>query len=122
MYLDLSKAFDTLNYDICVSKLEYFGITGIPLTLIKSYLINRFQYVQYENLTSELLEIKIDIPQGSILLSLFYSIFINDLVNSSRIFSLLVYADDTTINFNFEDFPANNRERAINKEIDKVNV
>ena len=114
MYLDLSKAFDTLNYDICVSKLEYFGITGIPLTLIKSYLINRFQYVQYENLTSELL--------GSILGSLFCSIFMNDLVNSSRLFLFLMYADDTTIYFNFEDFPANNGERAINKEIDKVNV
>ena len=43
VYLDLSKAFDTLNYDIFVSKLENYGIIGIPLALIKSYLINRFQ-------------------------------------------------------------------------------
>ena len=122
VYLDLSKAFDTLNYDIFVSKLEYYGIIGIPLALIKSYLINRFQYVQYENMTSELLEIKTGIPQGSILGPLFFSILINDLVNSSRLFSFFMYADDTTIYFNLEDFPANNREIAINKELDKVNV
>ena len=122
VYLDLSKAFDTLNYDIFVSKLEYYGIIGIPLALIKVYLINRFQYVQYENMTSELLEIKTGIPQGSILGPLFFSILINDLVNSSRLFSFLMYADDTTIYFNLEDFPANNREIAINKELDKVNV
>ena len=120
VYLDLSKAFDTLNYDIFVSKLEYYGIIGIPLALIKSYLINRFQYVQYENMISELLEIKTGIPQGSILGPLFFSILINDLVNSSRLFSFLMYADDTTIYFNLEDFPANNREIAINKELDKV--
>ena len=47
-----------INYDIFVSKIEYYGITGIPLALIKIYLINRFQYVQYKNMTSELLEIK----------------------------------------------------------------
>ena len=55
VYLELSKAFDTLNYDILVSTLKYYGIIGTPLALIKSYLINHFQYIQYENMTSELL-------------------------------------------------------------------
>ena len=87
VYLDLSKAFDTLNYDIFFSKLEFYCILGISLALIKTYLINRFQYVQYENMTSELVEITTGIPQGSILGLLFYSILINDLVNSSRSFS-----------------------------------
>ena len=73
-------------------------------------------------MTSELLKIKTGIPQGSILGTLFFSILINDLVNSSRLFSFLMYADDTTIYFNLEDFPAKNREIAINKELDKVNV
>ena len=73
-------------------------------------------------MTSELLKIIIGIPQCSILGPLFFSILINDLINSSRLFSFLMYADDTTIYFNFEDFPANNREIAINKELDKVNV
>ena len=48
VHLDLSKAFHTLNYDIFFSKLEFYGISGIPLALIKSYLINCFQYVQYD--------------------------------------------------------------------------
>ena len=72
-------------------------------------------------MTAELLEFKTGIQQGSILGSLFFSILINDLVNSSRLFSFLMYADDTTIYFNLEDFPADNREIAINKELDKVN-
>ena len=71
VYLDLSKAFDTLNYDIFFSKLDFYSISGIPLALIKRYLINRFQYVQYKNMTSALLEIKTGIPQGSILGPLF---------------------------------------------------
>ena len=72
VYLDLSKAFNMLNYDIFFSKLEFYCISEIPLALIKSYLINRFQYVQYENMTSELLEIKTGTPQGSILGPFFF--------------------------------------------------
>ena len=72
VYLNLSEAFYTQNYDIFFSKLEFYGISGISLALIKrSQLINRFQYVQYENMTSELLEIETGIPQGSILGPLF---------------------------------------------------
>ena len=56
VYLDLSKAFDTLNYDIFFSKLEFYDISEILLALIKSFLINRFQSVQYENMISELLD------------------------------------------------------------------
>ena len=86
IFLDLSKAFDTLNIDILLCKLKYYGIDGTSLNLIKSYLTNRFQYVQFENSESGLREIKTGIPQGSILGPLFFSVFINDLVNSSAKF------------------------------------
>ena len=119
IFLDLSKAFDTLNFDILLCKLKYYGIDGISLNLIKSYLINRFQYVQFENSESGLREIKTGIPQGSILGPLFFSIVINDLVNSSTKFRFLMYADDTTIYFNF---PLVNREFEINCELEKVNT
>ena len=110
IFLDLSKAFDTLNFNILLNKLQYYGIHGIALSLIKSYLTNRFQYVQFENSESDLLEIKTGIPQGSILGPLFFSIMINDLVKSSNKFKFLMYADDTTIYFNLEDFPLEDRE------------
>ena len=97
IFLDLSKAFDTLNFDILLCKLKYFGIDGISLNLIKSYLTNRFRYVQFENSETGLREIKTGIPQGSILGPLFISIVINDLVNSSTKFQFLMYADDTTL-------------------------
>ena len=110
LFLDLSKAFDTLNFSILLNKLEYYGIGGVSLNLIKSYLTNRYQYVKYENQASDLVEIKTGIPQGSILGPLFFSIYINDLVNSSTKFTYLMYADDTTISFNLEDFPVINKE------------
>ena len=121
IFLDLSKAFDMLNFNILLNKLQYYGIHGISLSLIRSYLTNRFQYVQFENSESDLLEIKTGIPQGSILGPLFFSIMINDLVYSSNKFKFLMYADDTTIYFNLEDFPIENREVLINNELEKVN-
>ena len=89
--------------------------------MIRNYLTNRFQYVQFENSESDLLGSKTGIPQGSILGPLFFSIMINDLVNSSNKFKFLMYADDTTIYFNLEDFPIENREVLINNELEKVN-
>ena len=86
IFLDLSKAFDTLNFDILLRKLQHYGIAGNSLNLIKSYLTNRFQYVQFENSDSSLLEVKTGISQGSILGPLFFSILINDLVNCSTKF------------------------------------
>ena len=122
IFLDLPKAFDTLNFDILLYKLKYYGVDGTSLALIKSYLTNRYQYVQFENSDSELLEIVAGIPQGSILGPLFFSIFINDLVNSSDNFQFLMYADDTTIYFNLDEFPRENREIAVNNELEKVNI
>ena len=103
IFCDLSKAFDCLNYNIFLSKIEYYGVSGTSLALVKSYLTNRYQYVQFESCKSDLLEIKTGISQGSILGPLFFSILINDIVNSSMKFSFLMYADDTTIYFNLED-------------------
>ena len=122
IYCDLSKAFDYLNFDIFLSKMEYYGAAGTPLALVKSYLTYRYQYVHFENCKSELLEIKTGILQRSILGPLFFSILINDIVNSSNKFSFLMYADDTTIYFNLEDFPAIHREHEINKELEELNI
>ena len=122
IFCDLSKAFDCLNCNIFLSKMEYYGVSRTSLALVKSYLTNRYQYVQFESCKFNLLEIKTGIPQGSILCPLFFSILINESMNSRIKFSFLMYADDTTTFFNFEDFPAINREQKINKEQEKLNI
>ena len=77
LFLNLSKAFNTLDFNILPNKLQYYGIHVISNSLLRSYLTNRFQYVQFKNSESYLLEIKTGIPQGSILGPLFFSIMIN---------------------------------------------
>ena len=62
VYLDLSKAFDTLSFDILLTKFEHYGITGVPLKLLTSYIKDRYQYVIYNGKTSNLLEIRTGIP------------------------------------------------------------
>ena len=122
IYCDLSKAFDCLNFDIFLAKMEYYEVSGTSLALTKSYLTNRYQYVHFESCKSDLFEIKTGITQGSILRPLFFSILINDIVNSGSKLSFLMYADDTTTYFNLEDFSTLNREYEINRELEKVNT
>ena len=122
LYIDLSKAFDTLSFDIILYKLNYYGITGKELQLLTNYLQNRKQYVIFNNHESELTEITTGVPQGSILGPLLFSIIINDLKKSSKKLRFLMYADDTTIYFNLEDFDSNNFEMEINAELQKVSL
>ena len=67
LYIDLSKAFDTLSFDILIHKWKYYCFSGTELKLLTSYLTNRTQYVKYKNYESDIVEISAGIPQGSIL-------------------------------------------------------
>ena len=71
IYLDLSKAFDTLNFDILISKLKFYGVIGTPLKLLDNHLRNRHPLVTFKNINSDLQKIQTGIPQGSILSPLF---------------------------------------------------
>ena len=122
LYIDLSKAFDTLCYDILLHKLRYYGFSGTELKLLDCYLRNREQYVKYNNYQSELIDISTGVPQGSILGPLLFSICINDLITVSDKLNFIMYADDTTIYFNLEDFDPTCIEADITNELEKVNI
>ena len=119
--IDLSKAFDTLTFDILLYKLKYYGVTGTALDLMSSYLKHWKQYVVYDTMRSEYSEVYTAMPQGSILGPLFFSICINDLITTSDKLKFIMYADDTTISFNLEDFGQQNTEVEIYTEFEKVN-
>ena len=104
LFIDLSKAFDTLSFDILLQKLNYYGIASVNLKLLANSLRNSKQYVVFNNHNSEITDIRCGVPQGSILGPLFFSICINDLKNASHKCKFLIYADDTTSYFNIENF------------------
>lgn len=97
VFIDLTKAFDTINHDILFNKLETLGITGPPLLLLRSYLRNRTQKVVISNVYSSTKLTNIGVPQGSILGPLLFLLYINDLPNCLSSSSCILYADDTTI-------------------------
>ena len=97
IFLDLSKAFDTINHDILLTKLSHYGIRDLPLNWFKSYLSNRKQFLELGGKLSSSQYIRHGVPQGSILGSLLFLIYINDLPNSLTHANAIMYADDTNI-------------------------
>ncbi|CAL4060909.1 unnamed protein product, partial [Meganyctiphanes norvegica] len=98
-FIDLSKAFDTVDHQILIGKLEHYGIRGTALELFKSYLSNRKQYVHIDNCKSKTQSITCGVPQGSVLGPLLFLLFINDLPNCSPSGKFRIFADDTNVFF-----------------------
>ena len=122
LYIDLSKAFDTLSFDILLYKLNHYGIKDNAFKLLKSYLTDRQPFVVFNNHNSETSIIKTGVPQGSTLGPLFFSICINDLITVSDKLKFIMYADDTTIYFNLEDFDRYNLEQDITNELENITL
>ena len=94
VFLDLKRAFDTVDHHILIKKLFSYGIRGNTLKWFQSFLTDRSQFVTYDGIESKVLPFKYGVPQGSILEPLLFIIYMNDLFNVSNFLFTILYADD----------------------------
>ena len=103
VFLDFSKAFDTVDHEILISKLSYYGVRGIALSWFRSYLSDRKQYVSLNGIDSSRQTICCGVPQGSLLGPLLFILYINDFHLSSDVLSFIFFADDSSVFFSHEN-------------------
>ena len=97
VFIDLSKAFDTVDHSILLKKLELYGVTDRNHSWFKNYLSNRKQFIINIKENTELETITCGVPQGSILGPLLFLLYVNDLKNASNLLDPIMYADDTNL-------------------------
>ena len=118
IFLDFSKAFDTVDHKILLLKLEHYGIRGIALQWFTSYLYNRKQYVSYNGAKSKAELVKCGVPQGSILGPLLFLVYINDLCHVTGESFPILFADDSNLFYTSNN--ADELANLINKELQNV--
>ena len=97
LLIDFSKAFDMVDHEIMIKKLEHYGVRGKLLSWFQSYLTNRQQYVHLNGVDSNKKFLKYGVPQGSILGPLLFIIYINDLPEITNLAKYIFFADDANI-------------------------
>ena len=115
VFLDLSKAFDTVNHKILLDKLDHYGIQGLSKAWFESYLTNRKQFVSLGNVKSDALKISCGVPQGSVLGPLLFLLYINDFHRSSSIFEFHLFADDSNLFYSHKNLRS--LETSVNEQL-----
>ena len=118
IFIDLKKAFDTVNHSVLLSKLHHYGIRGVVNDWFSSYLCGRVQTTEVEMTVSAKATTPCGVPQGSVLSPLLFLIYINDIPNSSSKLSFYLFADDT--NMLFSDNNLQSLEATVNNELKNV--
>ncbi|CAB4019684.1 Hypothetical predicted protein [Paramuricea clavata] len=118
VYLDLRKAFDTVSHACLLNKLPYYGIRNIELLWMKDYLLNRSQFVYFNQVKSDEEHVSCGVPQGSILGPLLFVLQINDLYLSLKKCNIIMYADDTVLYYSANG--TDEIQRSINSDIERV--
>ena len=117
VFLDLAKAFDTIDRTIPIKKLKQYGLRGTPLELLKNYLQNRKQQTLYQGTLSDYKTITCGVPQESTLGPLIFLIYINDLPLHTN-FKVRLFADDT--NLTLAEKSVSNLQNLVNLEMCKI--
>ena len=120
VFLDMKKAFDTVDHAILLKKLKHYGIRGTLHDWFKSYLTSRSQYVEYNNSKSERKPITHGVPQGSILGPLLFILYMNDFSRSSDLLFSILFADDTSVFIEGTNY--NSILETLNNELENVNI
>ncbi len=118
IFLDFAKAFDTVNHDILLNKLEHYGIQGIALKWLRSYLKDRTQRVSVGGTLSKSNYNNNGVPQGSVLELLLFLLYINDIPQSLKIMNFHLFADDTSLFYSNKNI--DNLEETVNCELAKI--
>ena len=118
VFVDLRKAFDTIDHATLIAKLPIYGVHGKELTWFESYLFNRQQFVSYQGTCSERQSVRCGVPQGSILGLSLFTIVINDITEQLNDYKILLYEDDTVIFTSGKD--SKRIEEILNTEFNNV--
>ena len=117
VFLDLAKAFDTVDHEILIKKMQLYGIRGITLQLFNSYLSNRKMFTLVNGISSRMNDVTCGIPQGSTLGPLLFTLYVNDLPSVTK-FNVKLFADDTNLTMShYKDKVLQNN---VNNELENI--